>query len=319
MKILMFMICSLLLGVTPASENRENYLNEIDKAYKEYSYQEYSNEYYNIIIVEGIINDKVHQGIFFFNDVARSYNLYLINTDNNRLYYPTQTSRGDIFALSLLLDEDVNYEISIFNKDFIQQSTFFEFSLEPKTIEEIKTSATNIGQNKGSVPIDLKLVKKPFTISSDVLQILIAFLIGIIGVCAFVIFYYKKRGKGMFAAEYKSENVFNFKEFIESSSFIEDTNNTESIKNEYQKEDNISNQSLDSTKETYKRYYRNVEEEYSGFDIKKHLNSKNLSSEYSNLDSIEKNKIMLELMTLKNKNIITNDDYLEETMKLWKE
>ena len=55
------------------------------------------------------------------------------------------------------------------------------------------------------------------------------------------------------------------------------------------------------------------------FRSKEHLISKNLPTEYSGLDSIEKNKIMLELMTLKSKEIITNDDYLEETMKLWKE
>ncbi len=319
MKLLMIVIISFLLGATPASESKEDYLNEVDKAYSEYSYQEYSNEYYDIIIVEGIINGKVHQGIFFFNDVARSYNVYLINPNNKRLYYPKVTSRGDVSVVSLILDKDINYEITIFNKDFIQQSTFFEFTMEPKTVEEVKGSATHVGEDNGATSISLKLLKKPFNIQADWVQLLIAIAIGLIGICVFVIVYYKKRGKGMFAIENKTENIFNFREFIDSNNFDENISDTNSVHEKYLGREHAPDLDEDPTKETYKRYYRNVEEEYSGYDIKGYLISKNLSTEFSGLDSIEKNRIMLELMTLKNKGIITNDDYLEETMKLWKE
>ena len=319
MKLLMVVIFSFLLGASPASESKENYLNEIDEAYNDYSYQEYSNDYYDIIVVEGIINGKVHQGIFFFNDVSRNYKVYLINTKNERLYYPKETSRGDVSVVSLLLDKADSYEVSVFNKDLIQQSTIFEFSMEPKTVEEVKANSTNVGQNLGTTSVSLKLLKKPFNIQADLVQVIIAISIGLIGVCVFVIFYYKKRGKGMFAIENKTENIFNFKEFIESNNYEENIIDTQIVSDEYHRTDSVQDIVKGNNKEVYKRYYRNVEEEYSGFDIKEHLISKNLPTEYSGLDSIEKNKIMLELMTLKNKEIITNDDYLEETMKLWKE
>lgn len=319
MKILMIVILSFLLGVTPASESKEDYLNEVNKAYSEYSLQEYSNEYYDIVLIEGIIKGKVHQGIYFFNDVARSYDVFLINTENNRLYYPQTTSRGDIWAISLVLDKDTNYEVSVFNKDFIQQSTLFEFSMEPKTVEEVKANATFVGQDNGTTSIGLKLLKKPFNISTDLVQILIAVAIGLGGICVFIIVYYKKSGKGMFAVEYKTESVFNFKEFIQSSNFDENIIGAQSTQEKYQRSDSFQEIDNNRTKQTYKRYYRNIEEEFSGFDLKGHLISKDLPIEYSGLDSIEKNKVMLELMTLKNTNVITNDDYLKETMKLWKE
>lgn len=315
MKLLIVIILSLLLGVTPLSESKDNYLSEIGKVYSEYSYQEYSNAYYDIIVVEGIINGKVNYGIFLFNDVANSYNVFLINTENNKLYYPKANSRGDVNVISLVLEKDVIYEVAIFNKDLIQQSTLFEFTMEPKTVEMVKASSTHLGENKGTTPISLKLLKQPFNIKAEWVQLLIAIAIGIIGVCVFIIFYYKKRNKGMFALENRTENVFNFKEFIESN---ETVFSSQEILTNYDTTENIQIND-DSTKQTYKRYYRNVEDQYSDFDIKGHLMSKNLPAEYYGLSENDKNKVMLELMSLKDNNDITIDDYLKETMKLWKE
>ena len=56
----------------------------------------------------------------------------------------------------------------------------------------------------------------------------------------------------------------------------------------------------------------------SDFNIKKHLQELGFITDYRIIDSEEKNKIMLELMRLKEQKTITQDDYLYEVSELWK-
>ena len=53
-------------------------------------------------------------------------------------------------------------------------------------------------------------------------------------------------------------------------------------------------------------------------DIKAYLNDKGYITDYSVLSEEEKNNIMIELMKLKEKGMISLDDYYEESAELWK-
>ena len=136
--------------------------------------------------------------------------------------------------------------------------------------------------------------------------------------CALVIFIYYKRRQGLFNQEIRSQNVFNFREFISSNFEVPGTSSQSYEETDFEviEEDDEEETSSSFFDEHYS--WAREEEERTDFDINSYLQDKGFITDYSILSEEEKNLIMLELMLLRDKKQITRDEYLEETAKLWK-
>lgn len=296
--------------------DEELFIDELNSAYDEYALiEEYENNYYDLKLYAGKVREEVYYGIYFRNKIPNEYKLKL--TINNKIYVLDNTPRGDVFAPAVDFKNADEFSILIFNKynDYQYGLTQFK-NIKVMDIEEFnQLQDIYVGSGNG---IKKANYKTEFNFDSRI-YIYIA-MVSVLLICAGIIYYYFKKSKGMFRTDLRSANVFNFKEFI--NSVVVETE----LEQEEKTWQNSHNEDLDVVEineekpiieSTYKWYH--YEEEVSDFDIKKHLAELNLATDYSEASIEEKNKVMLELMRLRDQEKITYDDYLNEISELWKE
>ncbi len=310
-----------------AATAKEQYKAAVEKGYYCYSYiVDYENSYYNFIVVEGIVDDKITYGVFFFNDVSRNYYITLVNEQTGLRQIFPETRRGDVHVLGFHLKEDSSYTILIRDKKAHEQNLPFDLSFGLKTREEISSAAT-AGLSKGVSIVDLETAYwfKPLKINLPAL--IISFFIALAVASLIVIVYFYRRKKGVFQKKDKLD--FDFEKFVNSEEFDDFLSKeiekptleikAEDITVEEAREDGtIIVAKEEVTKPVYKRYERDVEAEHSDFNFVKYLEKEGLPTDYTQLDDETKNQITLRLMYLKDQNLITVDDYLKEISKLWK-
>ena len=328
MKIIFNLILAFFLSLTtPLASAKAEFEADINKGYNYYSYIiDYENSYYNLAIVEGIVDEEIVYGVFFFNDVSRSYYITLVNEDTRVRQMLPETSRGDVYVLGFKINSGSNYTFLIRDKYGHEQNLPFKLSFGTKTKEEIKTVST-IGLGKGVETPKLETVYWFKILKVNWPALIVSLLIAVAIVSLMVIVYFYRKKKGVFKKKDKSE--FDFEQFIHSDSY------DKFIPKEIEKpiievepiEITVEEVSLDGTPiaiveeptaQVYKRYERDVEDEYSEFNITEYLEKEGFSTNYAQLNEEEKNQITLKLMYLKDKNLITVDDYLKEISKLWK-
>ncbi len=301
----------------------DNFIDEVEVAYEEYALiEEYSNVYYNIQLYAGKINGKVYYGLRFHNEIPNEYKIRI--RINNKEHEFKRTPRGDFAAVGLNLKKSKEFSIMVYNKNNIYQQGHLRFKDIKVINSEEFASLSNIktGQGEGVSLTNLHLTR------SLALKVIIYItLFSIFTICIVVILWYYKLKKGLFNEDIKSNNVFNFKKFIE-----EEFNDVEdNVKDEFDLDESIfeldendySEVVEENTTQTNNQInsayiWSRYEEEKSHFDLKEHFKSKGLNYNYNLLSEDDKNKIMLELIYLKDNKIITQDDYLNEVGKLWK-
>lgn len=318
MKLLM-----LLFSVFTLSSNIDvdsSFIEELNNSYDEYVLlEEYSNNYYDLQLYAGRVNDDIYYGIYFFNKIPQEYNLKL--RINDKIYTLDKTPRGDIVAPAVNFKNAEDFSILIYNKNDYYQYGINRFQniksidIEDFSILEHKVAGSGQGVQLAKLKSDLNIDKR--------LSIYIV-LVSIFLVCGVIILVYYKKKKGMFNSDIKSANVFNFKEFINSAintyeeefeEYREDFDN--SGFNNYD-ESTTESESLNEGIVTTTYKWHHYEEEKSDFDIKLHLESMGLPTNYQTATVEDKNLVMLELMRLRDQNKITQDDYLDEISELWK-
>jgi len=311
----------------PVITAKEQYTADVDKGYNCYSYIiDYENSYYNFIVVEGIVDDKITYGVFFFNDVSRNYYITLVNEQTGLRQLFPETARGDVYVLGFHLKEGSSYTILIRDKKSHEQHLPFKLSFGLKTEEEISSSAkTGLSKGVSITTLETAYWFKPFKINLPAL--IISFFIALAIVSLIVIIYFYRRKKGVFQKKDKSD--FDFEKFVNSEEFDNFISKeiekpvleikAENITVEDAREDETTVVIKEEVIEpVYKRYERDVESEHSDFNFTKYLEKEGLPTDYSQLDDETKNQITLRLMYLKDQNLITVDDYLKEISKLWK-
>ncbi|MDD4388135.1 MAG: hypothetical protein PHV87_02850 [Bacilli bacterium] len=318
----LLLLCSLIA----ISSFKETYISAFDDAvhtaYDEYRLlDEYSNAEYLIKVVYGLINRTVYYGICFYNESPNDYKLRL--EINNRAYRLKANERSDVQAIALVLNADDIFSLMVYDKNNNRQSLGTLSFSNIKTISEeefVKLPDSEVGLGNGAKTIKPILINgltlKPFIIMSIILGIILL-------ICIIIIYIFYKKRKGLFSDTERSKNVFNFKEFIisvEKSLKDRETEEEEYIITEaIQTDDEEGKKESEISKYTPHYSWARDEEERSNFNIKKHLQDLGFITNYRIVDEEEKNKIMLELMRLKDKKIITQDDYLQEISELWKE
>lgn len=316
------LIVSLFTFFSLKSEN--DFPEEINNAYDEYVLiEEYSNSYYDLKLYAGIYNNKVYYGILFENNYPGEY--YLKLTIDERVYKLKQTSRKDIYAPFIDISKSEQFSIHIYNRQNQYQYGLTQFQnvkvINYQEFQEIEN--IQLGNGRGSKTASL-ISENALT---EYISLFIAFGV-IIFSCFAVIFVYYKKKKGMFNPDIKSNNVFNFKEFLQNS-IEEETKYPEGeVINHFEENKfdiNDNDYRFEDTKILEERLihdsyiWQHYEEKKSDFNIKKYLEEQNYNTNYSSLSKEDKNNIMLVLMLLKAEKKITDDDYLDEISELWKE
>lgn len=305
-------IFSLLFLTNVQYPNNDEFDENVNKAYEEYAkYYEYTNDSFSLNIIRGRVNKKMVYGVCFSNAYAKTYSIELVDSTNKIYLLPTD-KRGDISVVALE-EIDCNYTINVYEGDKL-----INLPIKPilKPFDENEFNNTDItkvsiGENKGVVFTQLSTK----TNISSYVWILGGMVLITIG-CVIIILVNAKMKKGMFNKEKRSEGVFNFKEFL-SENFNEEPKNEFDIIDIAPVEE--KDEDFKSEREIYQKTFRYDDDEVSGFKIQDYLQDKGFVTDYKLASEEEKQKIMLELMKLKNDKKITEDEYLEEAYRLWKE
>lgn len=310
----------LFLGLLSLSitDDKKAFEESIEKAYDEYVLlEEYENNYYELKLYAGKVKNKIYYGIYFRNEIPNQYKLKV--RVNDRLYILDKTPRGDVFAPAVDFNNAKEFSLLVYNKDNNYQYGLTKFhNIKVMDVEEF-SKIPNVYVGNGN-DIAKARIKTEYEFDS---RIYIYFaMVAIMLACTCILLVYYKKKKGMFNPELRSANVFNFKKFINSVLEEESTigEKQDNIKEVYAKVEDVKHEEEKDEKvvsSTYKWYH--YEEDVSDFDIASYLVKLNLNPNYKEATLEEKNKIMIELMKLKDQNIITYDDYLNEISKLWKE
>lgn len=299
----------------------DDYVNEIKSSYEEYVLvEEYTNNYYDLQLYAGKINEKIYYGIYFKNKIPNEYNLKLYY--NSKDYVLPTTTRGDVMAPAVDLSDTANFSIIIYDKSDFYQYGISDFqNIDTLDLEEFSKLENKLtGQGQG---VTASRIRSNFKIEERLIIYIV--LVSVLLTCGIIIFIYYKKKRGMFSPDIKSANVFNFKDFLNAASqdiqedYVDAT--SDSTYNDTYEDDKVTEDVEEQNKErvvnqTY--VWHHYEEEKSDFDFKGHLSELNLPTNYEIASLEDKNKIMLELMRLKDQNKITQDDYLDEISELWK-
>src|SRR5690606_11966949 len=131
-----------------------------------------------------------------------------------------------------------------------------------------------------------------------------------------IIFIFFKRKKGVFSEEKRKDNVFNYREYL-NDLVANQNNETYQDDSIIIPQDEVNEEQVKPEK-AYERQ-RFYEDEVDDFiDIEKVLREKGYKTDYKVASEEEKNQIMLELMKMRDLHEISQTQYREEIIKLWK-
>lgn len=299
----MKLIILIFLSILFPAEAQANFFNEINEGYERYrEVIDYENSYYKIIIIQGINNDELTYGIFFYNHKPTTDPHRLVITTNGKEYRLKTNARSDIHAPAIKLNGDV--EINIY--DSFGRKRGKTLTVEAMDISEFMLyDDFHEGENMG---VTLSKLTRNLPFMSLQLILLLVF-VGIIVVFGAIILFLYLTKRGMFNERKRVENVFNFKEFAKT--LYEDPKDED----EY----TLSEDEYVEIKEPITVYerQRDYDDEEELVDIEKTLTAKGYRVDYKNLSENEKNEIMLELMKMRDFKEISQEQYQQEVIKLW--
>lgn len=285
---------TFLISIIPLTVNidakssilsHNEFMEEVNTRYESYRvYQSNDNDIFSLTIVQGIYNGKPTYGLCFTTE--RKYKVILLTNGvayslNEKLIDNAQTAIA--FRVDSILSIDIVDEKN--NRIEIENLTpFTKVSFEKN--EDIIT-----GENKGGSLSQVSIYSQKYNFITVTIIILVA-VIAITGILI-LIFYLKRRG--IFSKDKMNENVINMRELLK-----EDTKDHVETNEYFKNEETIEDKVEEVT------------------DIKAYLRDKGFITNYTSLSEEEKNRVMLELIKLKNEKRISQDRYYEETSELWK-
>ena len=288
------LLLTFLISIIPLAVNidakssvlsHNKFMEEVNTRYESYRvYQSSDNDIFSLTIVQGIYNGKPTYGLCFTTE--SNYKVILLTNGvayslSEKLIDNAQTAIA--FRVDDVLSIDIVDEKN--NRMEIEKlSPFTKISYE-------KNEDTIIGENKGGSLSQVSIYSQKYNFIAVTIIILV-FIIVITGILILV-FYLKRRG--IFNKDKMNENVINMRELLK-----EDTKDHVETNEYFKNEDSIEDKVEEVT------------------DIKAYLRDKGYITNYSTLSEEEKNRVMLELIKLKNEKRISQDRYYEETSELWK-
>ena len=309
------------LSTSEIEEAQLKFLDEVEKKYQFYQIEETIEfEEFSLVIVKGIYNNSSCYGISFVPSESNTYTLVLETADSS-FELPKDGSGFTAIAIKA----DITYALLVYDKNNTKVD-MKSITLSKYDVADFDMTGALPGNNQGGNLTNL-VVHKMTLRFLPVLLITFAVLIGVVGITILILFIMKK---GFFNKDKRKEGVISMRDIYEA-----DTNDLDN--------DGISFDELDEDQELEDSF------EYKGgslkteestiipvinpnkqrdddeaddvnqiTDIKTYLHDQGFITTYDVLEEDEKNKIMMELIKLKNEGKISMDAYYKETYELWK-
>lgn len=302
---LLFSVWLVLLSIIPITEPlpsidnaQEYFFQTVEDEYK-YFMQSTELSYYNddldIVIVQGIYGDVPSYGVSFY---SKDYIVALKTVDG--FYTLPQVSK--VSAMVIAVKADVTYEVVVYSQNGEEYQLPKRIILKKFIEEDLNFDILEQGNNnfKPFVKLNVYTFRLPFF---KVLIIVFSSVIAVSLLGILLMFIFKK---GLFDKNKRKQGVLDIKSILEAET--EDSASEDIFENcevLSVKEDEITDQTIEEPKEQIE-------------DIKAYLQALGYVTDYNLLSEDEKNKIMLELMHLKDTEQISLKKYYEETYQLWK-
>ncbi len=311
-----FLILLTLITTSFVSEFTDQFNSEVNSAYSAYAtFDEYENPNYSLKVIYGAMNGEVRFGICFFSFQAGDYSVKVSYL--GRQYSLPENGRGDVSAVAMDFQAGETFSVLVFDREGHYQYSGRFLDIEVMSLNDFNALSVPVeGLGAGSELTKLQSIR-----TSDPLSIFYFSLLGIAALCVVAIIIIYVRKKGMFDPKAKPEPGFNFREFLNQDN-REPENRPSFEVPETLQESAPAIQAQEPTvipAGSIRNYsWVRDEEEHSGFNVTEYLKDQGFITDYVLDGEDEKNRIMLELMKLRDQKKITHDDYLEETAKLWK-
>ena len=323
---LLFLFLTFLITITPLTLSNDEidqaeleFLDKVEKDYNSYLiYDTINQNEFNIIIVKGIYNNNSSYGLFFLSKESGNYHLVL-ETEGNSFVL----NKDGIGYSAIAIKADIDYKISIYDKDN-KKIDFEKIELKKFNKEDLEENTLTPGLGRGTKfsVLSPNKTRLPFL---PVLLVTLTSLITLVGCTLLVLFVLKK---GFFNKEKRKEGVISMRDIYEAGTndqngdgiYFEDVEMNENQVDEEDEEDIKYPDTPSTVIPVINPNKRDDEEEVSSVisDVKGYLIDLGYITDYKSLSEEEKNKIMMELIKLKNDNQISMDDYYKETYELWK-
>lgn len=257
--------------------------------------EETNNYYLNIVV--GEIEEKIGYSILFISSNPNEYDIKLCT--NKKEYLLPKNSRKDLVAYNIVMNEDYTIQVHI---DGISTYSYdVNYLTYDNFISNYKDQLIK-GNNLGFTQTNLQEEN-----NDNYIQILSLIFIGIILISGGILLFLFITKKGLFNSKKRDQ------EFEEQHQIRDEIQN---FFNNLEKEETIEVEVIDEeVKEVYEKAKFYDEEDLK--DVSLLLKEKGFNVEYKTLTTEEKNKVMLELMRMKDSKEITEEEYKEEIIKLW--
>lgn len=285
MKILLLVLTAFVMPISYAIRGTDFYVDKINSAYEEYVVSvDESNDNYTLCIVTGIANEKPAYGIFY---ETSQNNLMLVCQMQNEIYEYETSTDGSIWLIGV----EYTYEANIILYNKTDKTSTNKLIVNDEVFEQKMIKGLNSGCEFSKV----KSLNDQF-----ITQTVIYIVLGIvITTCIVILSVFRVTHSGLFSKQKRQRTTtFNMKEFLQE------------IPEELDPYDPIKEVEVEEFKEDAVDVVTISPKEY--------LQEKGYIVDYSLLSEDEKNKIMVELMILKNEGKIKEEEYKKETVELWK-
>lgn len=298
--ILTFLIMLSLAMLKPVDKSDdfiEEFYNKCEQAYTNYTiYQEESNSTYTYIVVQGLINKTPCYGICYLNNDNDDYT-FNISYGGVRYKFNNYDSNNNSYCIAIKSEEPI---IGYITDKIGNESELFTLKVFFLNHFDINESFTGEGKGCEFNTFTMMKVRNKIIVQS-IYTSLITLAIASIGI---IIVFVIRKNKA--SNEKKQIGDIDMKDLYEQESEVV-----------FKEEDYFDGlEEIEKIKKETKENYD--DDNQSRVNIKEFLQNEGFITDYRVLSEDEKNQIMIKLMYLKDKGLITSDDYYKETKELWK-
>lgn len=301
-KLLLFVYCILFSFPSVVSNKLDEFLSNINTAYDKYNVQIEEKQNFTVAVVQGICNGNLSCGVFLSSYEPGAY-MVKIFVDGKE-YILSTDSRKDTLVYSVSIPNKETF-VCVYDKVGNASTKRWEMKLSVHSEADLNNLGNiNVGMNQG---VEISAMTRQYSLQSVIIFIIsISAFIVLVGIL--IIVFLKKNKKGIFSEENKENDLHFFEKYQED----------DNDEDEYTREDNIVLKD-DEVKEVYeKRAYYDIDNDDNDIDVKDLLRENNYRTDYQFMNEEEKNLVMLFLMKLRYEGKITENQYKEETNKLWR-
>lgn len=281
MKILLTIILSFMISLGTLQEKVDNFNSTCNEGYEYYlNCLEKDESTYYLRVNFGGIGDEVSYSFCFLSLEANEYTLKIIQDNKN--YDLPSDDRGDYFVYRLVTEK--NIELGIYKENIL--TDHIVVNLYQKS-DILSMDSVLHGEGKGLNATNLNGNNLNIT---PVLAIIFS---SIIIICIIIILVLSILKKGWFNKKNRQATITQY-----ATAEVEVVEET--VTEPFPKSN------------TEKPHFEEDDR-----DISLILQAKGFNTDYANLEMTEKNKIMLELMRMKDFKEISESEYRSEVIKLW--